>query len=524
MKKMIPVGYTWLIKHYSLTLPKMSVEYYQGNHHSGIKTVEFGDSVRKLLPNRLKVEESPFEQLKLAIKYQGIRLQTLYVIFETMDPGMLEDKISQTPTSKNARVIWFLYEWLLDKCLDLPDLTTGNYVDLFDSRYYFTRINGARCRRTRVVNNALGSREFCPTVRKTKDVKALCDIDVYELAYGKMQAFLEVDGLINANIVDRCINYLYTKESKTSSEIERELPDKQRLRRFNQALKNAGMFHLSKQALTHIQNQIVADKAKVEDYRTEEIYVGETKRFGSFMDEEIHFVGPKAVHVEGMMQGLLDSHNVLMSDSDMLPLMHATVVSFGLVYIHPFDDGNGRTHRYLLHDVFKLRDKRHEFIIPISATILKNSKDYDTVLNVISHPLMLQLDYDLDEENEFRIKIHNDLHYLYRYPDFTEHVKYIYDLMDSSTKFELLSEVVYLVTFDAIKRLLNEIADIPENHLNNLVNILINNGGRISQKKRDYALKYLDNQVLQMVEDKAVNLMDDLEKNSGVDIRTLELN
>jgi hypothetical protein len=521
---MTPVGYAWLIHHYGLALPKMSVEYYQGDHHSGIKTVEFGDSLRKLLPGRLKVEASPFEQLKLAIKYQGIRLQYLYVIFESIDPHLLEEKIAQTPTSKNARVIWFLYEWLLNKRLNLPDVTSGNYVELFDSNYYFTRNTGERCRRTRVVNNALGTRDFCPTVRKTKEVKALCDIDVYALAYGKMQDFLRADGLINANIVDQCINYLYTKESRTSSQIEQELPDKQRLRRFNQALKNAGMFHLSKQALINIQNHIVADKAQIDNYRTDEIYVGETKRFGFFVDEEVHFVGPKAIHVEGMMQGLLDTHDALMSDSDMPPLMHASVVSFGIVYIHPFDDGNGRTHRYLLHDVFKLRDKRHEFIIPISATILKHPREYDKVLNVISHPLMLQLKYDLDEENEFRIVIQNDLHYLYRYPDFTEHVKYIYDVMDTSTKFELLSEVVYLVTFDSIKRFLNENADIPENHLNNLVNILINNAGQISNKKRDYALKYIDNTVLQMVEKAAVELIDDLEKHSGVDVRTLKLN
>lgn len=521
---MTRVGYAWLIHHYSLALPKMPVEYYQGDHHSGIKTVDFGDSVRKLLPSRLKVEASPFDQLKLAIKYQGIRLQYLYVIFKAIDTQHLEAEISKTPTSKSARVIWFLYEWLLDKRLNLADVASGNYVELFDPRYYFTRNTGERCRRTRVVNNALGTRDFCPTVRKTREVQALCDIDVYELAYGKMQDFIKADGLINANIVDRCIHYLYTKESKTSSQIEQDLPDKQRLRRFNQALKNAGMFHLSKQTLIHIQNQIVSDKARVDDYRTDEIYVGETKRFGSFMDEEVHFVGPKAIHVESMMQGLLDTHDALMVDSDMPPLMHATVISFGLVYIHPFADGNGRTHRYLLHDVFKLRDKRHEFIIPISATILKQPKEYDQVLNGFSHPLMLQLDYDLDEDNDFKVVIHNDLHYLYRYPDFTEHVKYIYEIMDTSTKFELLSEVVYLVTFDSIKRLLNENADIPENHLNNLVNILINNGGRISEKKRDYAMKYLDGHVLQIVEKAAVELMDELAKHSGVDVRTLKLN
>ena len=34
------------------------------------------------------------------------------------------------------------------------------------------------------------------------------------------------------------------------------------------------------------------------------------------------------------------------------PVIRAAVLSFGFVYIHPFEDGNGRISRYLIHDIY----------------------------------------------------------------------------------------------------------------------------------------------------------------------------
>jgi len=34
----------------------------------------------------------------------------------------------------------------------------------------------------------------------------------------------------------------------------------------------------------------------------------------------------------------------------------AAILAFGLVYVHPFVDGNGRIHRYLIHHVLAGRD------------------------------------------------------------------------------------------------------------------------------------------------------------------------
>jgi Fic family protein len=37
------------------------------------------------------------------------------------------------------------------------------------------------------------------------------------------------------------------------------------------------------------------------------------------------------------------------------PIVSAACLAFGFVFIHPFEDGNGRTHRWLLHHVLARR-------------------------------------------------------------------------------------------------------------------------------------------------------------------------
>ena len=66
------------------------------------------------------------------------------------------------------------------------------------------------------------------------------------------------------------------------------------------------------------------------------------------------------------------------------------MVSFGYVYIHPFEDGNGRIHRFLIHDIL-VRDGivPNGTILPVSAQILANMGEYDTVLELLSK-LMIQ--------------------------------------------------------------------------------------------------------------------------------------
>lgn len=210
-----------------------------------------------------------------------------------------------------------------------------------------------------------------------------------------------------------------------------------------------------------------------------------------------------------------------MTDSTVPALIHATLISFGEVYIHPLDDGNGRIHRYLIHDVMKQREPEHKFIIPISAAILKDQKQYDAVLESISRPILAMLDWELDNENNNKLVVHNDIDYMYRYPDYTEHVKFVYDMMNKAISDELVEEIGLLVVFDAIKSTINNLTDIPNNALDTITSIIINGGGTVSKTKQKLVLTHIEQEKLTLIETIAVELIKKMKAKINIDVQQL---
>jgi Fic family protein len=66
-------------------------------------------------------------------------------------------------------------------------------------------------------------------------------------------------------------------------------------------------------------------------------------------------------------------------------IVRATTVAFGFIFIHPFEDGNGRIHRFLIHDLLS-RDYflPTGMIIPVSAHMVNNLKLYEEALEAYS--------------------------------------------------------------------------------------------------------------------------------------------
>jgi len=69
------------------------------------------------------------------------------------------------------------------------------------------------------------------------------------------------------------------------------------------------------------------------------------------------------------------------------PIVRATVIALDLFY-SPIEDGNGRIHRFLIHD-FLSRDNflPTGMIIPVSAHMVNNLKQYDDALKPIPNQL-----------------------------------------------------------------------------------------------------------------------------------------
>jgi hypothetical protein len=67
-------------------------------------------------------------------------------------------------------------------------------------------------------------------------------------------------------------------------------------------------------------------------------------------------------------------------------------IAFCFVYVHPFEDGNGRLHRYIIHHV--LAERRYNpagIVFPVSAAILDQIDRYRARLESYSPRLLPHL-------------------------------------------------------------------------------------------------------------------------------------
>lgn len=80
------------------------------------------------------------------------------------------------------------------------------------------------------------------------------------------------------------------------------------------------------------------------------------------------------------------------------------MITFGFVFIHPFVDGNGRIHRYLIHHV--LMKKKYVpagMIFPVSSIILERLDEYRKVLEAFSMPRFDMIEWRPDDNNNVKV-------------------------------------------------------------------------------------------------------------------------
>ena len=450
-------------------------------HTQDGRTIEF-------YPRAYWPGDSVFETLEFALKYEGTNLSILHPLFASIDPEALRTGILEKPGGKYARRIWFLFEYLTGLELDLPTPRITNYVPLLNPDTYFT-CEGVRSKRHRVLDNLLGVGAFCPTVRRTSRLKTASEADLRREASEILESY-------PADLVTRAGAYLYTKETRTSFAIENVTPGKKRIGRFVELLKHAGAEEvLTKESLVGLQNVILDKRFADADYRSDQNYVGESVRLGS---EIVHYVPPKPADVDDLMSGFIETaHRLLNSDVD--PVIAAAVISFGFVFIHPFTDGNGRLHRFLLHHALSRRGFTPErFIFPVSATMLRNRAQYDRMLESVSKSLQGAIDFEID--NEGRLTVLNETVDLYRYLDLTDVSEGLYSLMAETIKTDLVDELEFLVHYDRARSELQGIVDMPDRKLDLFIRLVLQNRGSLSRKKRNAHFEMLHNDEIAAME------------------------
>ena len=168
------------------------------------KTVAADGRILEQYPRNYAPKE-PFGDLRFALRYEPVALDVYLAIFQSIDTHQLEEWIRSEPTGIFTRRAWYLYELLMEKQLDVPDVIPSGYIDLLDPKIHLT---GPRLlvRRQRINDNLLGTGKYSPLVRRTDALTSFMDKGLVEEANAIVKS-------CDPAILARAVHYLFTKET-----------------------------------------------------------------------------------------------------------------------------------------------------------------------------------------------------------------------------------------------------------------------------------------------------------------------
>lgn len=485
------VGYAALIHAYELDVPLPDRLALISLRHKNYETEGW-----LIFTPRHQPEDSLMGHLTFALKYEGVDLAVLKKIFKYVGPQEIESIITTEPTGQYSRRIWFLFEWLMGTHLELPDLATGNYIDVLDTSMQFGS-TAKPSRRHRVRNNLPGVREFCPLVRKTDLLKEFLDL-------GLSEQMKKITGKIHLDMMARAAAFLLLKDSKASYAIEGERPPQNRAQRWGRAIGQAGSQAIDKDELLRLQELVLADtRFTAMGLRTQEGFIGEhDRRMGTPIPDHI---SASWQDLPSLVQGLIETDQRLEQDESFDPVIAAAIISFGFVFIHPFADGNGRIHRYLMHHVL-LRKKfvSKGIIFPVSAVMLNDLTEYRKVLESYSQSRIDHIRWKPTADNN--IEILNKTIDLYRYFDATKQAEYLYRCVRHTVEETIPEEVIYLERYDLIKGYLEEHFEMPYKTVALLIRFLEQNKGRFSERAKENEFNALSAKEISAIEERFIEI------------------
>ena len=222
-------------------------------------------------------------------------------------------------------------------------------------------------------------------------------------------------------------------------------------------------------------------------YRTEGGFVGEHDRTtGEAIPDHI---SAKHDNLEQIMEEFIKTSQLLIN-SEIDAVVAATAIAFGFVFIHPFADGNGRIHRYLIHHVLAQKQfSQQGMIFPVSAAILEQIDSYRRVLEHYSHPLLSHIEWEQTNDNNVRV-LNNTIDY-YRYFDATLQAEFLYKCVKDTLETIIPDEVSYLRRYEEYKSYLDNKFEMPDKLVNLLIRFLEQNNGILSKKAREREFKSL---------------------------------
>lgn len=459
-------GYAALIVKYNLKVPEPDSLSVIGTKHNK----ELIGQWRIFTPRHFP-EDSLFGHLVFALKYEGINLFVLKTLFRSLKQEQIIDIITSKPTSSYGRRIWFLYEWLLEVKLEIDDAQLGSYVSLVNPSLQYCGPSQSSTRH-RVHNNLPGTQGFCPMVRRTEKLEVLRKLKLSDLAE-------TVTRNTSTDVLKRASAFLLLEDSKASFIIENESPPRNRIERWGKIIGDAGKNPLTIENLEKKQSVVLEDSRFVNlGCRTEGGFIGRHERH-TREPVPVH-ISAKHQDVETLLSGLIAT-NELLKNSEFDAILAAAIVAFGFVFIHPFADGNGRIHRYLIQHVLAEKKFTHESLtLPVSYVILNRLSEYRDTLEHYSSKVLGMIEWKPTKTHN--IEVLNDTIDLYRYFDATNQAEFLYDCVSETLNEVLPEEIDYLVKYDELYDVIQDYIDMPDRVFSLLVIFLRQNNGKLSKR------------------------------------------
>lgn len=480
-----PAGYAALIDRYALAVPLPPRLSALALRHHPSSTLDW-----LMLTPRHRPEQTLAGQLQFAFRWEGLDLGVLADLFRKVTSAEIADIVRATPTGAFSRRLWFLYEWMTGRLLDVPDPGKVRAVPVVDPDLQYGLGIGLPSSRHKVLDNLPGTRWFCPLVRRSARLQVLGASRLDERARAVM-------GRTRKDLVARAAAFLLVKDSKSSFAIENERASGDRATRWAQAIGQAGQRLLSLEELQRLQRVVIGDARFVKlGLRNEGGFVGIHDRdTGEPVPDHI---SARHEDLPDLVRGMVEFERRA-APRGMDPVIAAASLGFGFVYVHPFADGNGRLHRWMFHHVLAQAGYNPPGVpFPISSAIERRVSDYQRVLEVTSSEILPLISWRPTPEGN--VEILSETADYYSFFDATAHAEFLYECVEQTVEKDLPEEVAFLEAHEAFSKDIQSIVDMPDRLIELLRSFLAQNGGTLSQRARRKEFNALTDEEVAQVE------------------------
>jgi hypothetical protein len=298
------------------------------------------------------------------------------------------------------------------------------------------------------------------------------------------------------DLLARTAAFLLLKDSRSSYVIEGERAPQDRIQRWGRAIGEAGRAPLDLDELLRLQRIVIGDERFVRlGLRREGGFVGAHDRETRAPIPD--HIGARPEDLTLLVDGMASFDRSAAEKVD--AVIAAAVLAFGFVYIHPFEDGNGRLHRYLMHHVLARRGYNPRGVhFPLSAAILQRIDEYRQALESYSRRLLPFIRWEPTDSHNVRVL--NDTTDFYRFFDATPHAEFFYACVQQTIEQDLPNETKFLENFDRFRAAVEAVVDMPDRILDNLFGFLRQNGGRLSKRAREREFAALTDEEARYIE------------------------